>query len=201
MKYTSILFIGALLFASLPTAPAFALSCIDPAGMINHVVENDDYIVVTATPTEQKEHVKDKADETDPNKQYDSGYSSQLLAIEAVHKGSAPDSQWVYFERNGTWNYLCAGAPAPLNTDQVYVLNQSYERFGMTTVVAVYEADSELAKELLSSIEKASTEETPEPTSYEAGKEYWLQNLIDQLSEMAFIVKVKFSEWNFWRAQ
>jgi len=184
----------------LPATPASALSCIDPEGMVEHIVENDDYIVVTASPTEQIEHVKEVADDSDPNMMYPSGYSAQMLVVDTVHKGSVPDELWVYFERNGTWNYLCAGAPAPLNSNQVYVLNQSYDMFGLTSVVAVYEADSDMAEQLLNEIADATTEETPEPTKYEAGKEYWLQNLFDQLKDMAFMIEVKLAEWEFWNA-
>ena len=202
MKHTTFLLSFALLAVFLlPTTPASALSCIDPEGMIGHIVENADYIVVTATPTEQKEYVQEAIDASDPNKSYPSGYSAQLLSVEAVHKGSVQDSLWAYFQRNGTWNYLCVGEPAPLDSEHVYVLNQNYDMFGVTSVVAVYDADSDMAKDLLKEIADAATEETPEPTTYEAGKEYWLQNLFDQLKEMAFMVEVKFSEWKFWLTQ
>jgi hypothetical protein len=72
--------------------------------------------------------------------------------------------------------------------------------FGLTSVVAVYEADSDMAEQLLNEIADATTEETPEPTKYEAGKEYWLQNLFDQLKDMAFMIEVKLAEWEFWNA-
>ncbi len=202
MKHTTFLSLAVFLAVFLiPTTPASALSCIDPEGMIEYIVENDEYLVVTATPTEQKEHVKEAADESDPNKSYPTGYSAQLLDVTEVHKGSVQDSLWAYFERNGTWNYLCVGGPAPLDSEQVYVLNQNYEMFGLTTVVAVYEADSDMAKTLLKEVADAETEETPEATVFEAGKEYWMQNLYDQLKEMAFMVEVKFAEWKFWLAQ
>lgn len=201
MKHTTF-FIASVILAAfiIPVTPASALSCIDPEGMIDYIVESDDFVVVTATPTEQMEHVKEAADATDPNRQYPSGYTAQLLDITDVHKGSAPDMMWTYFERNGTWNYLCAGAPAALNTEQVYVLNQNYDMFGVTNVVTVYDADSELADELMKAIEDATTDETPEPTSYETDKAYWLQNLMDQLKDMAFMIEVKLAEWKFWNA-
>ncbi len=199
MKYTTIVTLSALVvLIGIPTAPAAALSCIDPEGMIEYVVDNPDYLVVTATPTEQKEHVQEPADASDPNKAYPAGYSAQLLSVEAVHKGSSPDELWAYFERNGTWNYLCAGEPAPLTREHVYVLNQNYDLFGVTSVVAVYEADSDMAKKLLAEVTKATTEETPEPTTYETDKAYWMQNLYDQLKAMAFMVEVKMAEWKFW---
>ncbi len=177
-------------------APSQALSCIDPEGMIKHIVENPDYVVVTAVPTEQKEIVKEKADEKDPNKMYNEGYTGQLIEVKESHKGGAPDSQWVYFTRNGTWNYLCAGEPPALKSENIYVLNVSTNAFEPQTIVATYKVDSELGKDLLEAIGEA--EEVVEPTVYEVPKSDWMTRLQDELEEMAFIVKVKLAEWGFW---
>ena len=176
-----------------------ALSCIDPEGMVEHIVSEPDYIVVTAVPTEQKEHVKDKANVEDPNMAYDSGYTGQFIEVKESHKGGTPDSQWVYFTRNGTWNYLCAGNPPALNTENVYVMGYSANVFEPQTIVATYPADSEIAKDLIEAIGEA--EEVVEPTVYEVPKTDWVTRFTDELKEMAFIVKVKLSEWKFWLAK
>lgn len=173
-----------------------ALSCIDPAGMVEHIVSEPDYIVVTAVPVQQKEYVKDAANKDDVNMMYDSGYTGQFIEVKEAHKGGVPDSQWVYFSRNSTWNYLCAGEPPALKSENVYVINFSSNIFEPQTIVAVYPADSKLAKDLIEAIGDA--EEIVEPTIYEVPKTDWMARLHDELKEMAFIVKVKLSEWKFW---
>ena len=146
-----------LAFAALLVAPSssYALSCIDPDGMIEHIVSTPDYVVVTATPTENKQHVKEKATTNDPNQAYDSGFTGQFLKVSKAHMGTSPDSQWVYFMRDGTWNYLCAGEPAKVGTENIYVLSVPSNVFDLTTVVAVYPTDSEVAKDLLKEIADA----------------------------------------------
>jgi hypothetical protein len=195
----NIFIVPVLAFAALLVAPSssYALSCIDPDGMIEHIVSTPDYVVVTATPTENKEHIKEKAIKDDPNKSYDSGYTGQLLDISKAHMGTTPDSQWVYFRRDGTWNYLCAGAPAKVGTENIYVLSVPGNAFDLTTVVAVYPTDSEVAKDLLKEI--ADAKEIVEPAVYEVSASDWMTRLHDELKDMAFLIKVKLAEWNFWK--
>lgn len=202
MKYTSIL--GTLVLAAffvIQPSPAAALSCMDPAMMSGMIAENGEYVVVTATPTALQEHIREATVANDPNRQYPEGYTAQLLSVATVHKGVAADTQWVYFSRNGTWNYLCAGTPPTLNKEYVYVLHESQDQFGFTTVVATHERDSESAKALLKSIADATTEDTPEPTRVETNKAYWVDQLYTQLKEMAFIIEVKLREFRWWLAR
>jgi hypothetical protein len=180
-----------------PTS-SYALSCIDPEGAVKYFSEQPDILVVTAVPQENKEHIKEKADKNDPNAAYDSGYTAQLLEVTEAHRGSVPDTLWAYFTRNGTWNYLCAGEPAKIGTENVYVLQQGDGMFEMTGVAAVYPADSELAKDLLKAVED-NNEDLGTPEVYKTDKAYWVTQLHDQLKEMAFIVKVKLAEWMFWK--
>ena len=187
----------ALLFAA--PSQSYALSCIDPEGMIEYIVSNPDYLVVTAKPTQQAEHVKSKALKGDPNQMYDTGYSAQFLNISKAHMGTVPDRQWVYFLRDGTWNYLCAGAPPKIGSENIYVIDFSSNLFQPQTVVAVYPVDSVLAGDLLDAI--ADTEDLGEPTVYEVSKADWVTRLHDELKEMAFILKVKLAEWQFWKAK
>lgn len=202
MKYTSIFGVLALAaFIVIQPSPAAALSCMDPAMMSDMIATNDEYVVVTATPTALQEHIREAAVADDPNRQYPSGYTAQLLTVSAVHKGAAADTQWAYFSRNGTWNYLCAGAPPALNKEYVYVLHESYDQFGFTTVVVTHERTSDSAKALLKSIADATTADTGEPTRIETDNAYWVDYLYTQLKEMAFIIEVKLREWRWWLAR
>jgi hypothetical protein len=195
----NIFIVPVLAFVALFVAPSqsYALSCIDPDGMIEHIVSTPDYVVVTATPTENKEHVKEKATKDDPNQAYDSGYTGQFLKISEAHMGTTPKQQWVYFMRDGTWNYLCAGEPAKVGTENIYVLSVPSNVFDLTTVVAVYPTDSEVAKDLLKEI--ADAEEVVEPAVYDVPAKDWTTRLHDELKDMAFLIKLKLSEWNFWK--
>ena len=184
------------LFASAPT-PSFALSCIDPEGMIEYIVSDPNSIVVTATPIKQEERVKEKAVKDDVNQMYDSGYTGQFLEISEAHMGTVPDKQWVYFHRDSTWNYLCAGAPPKVNSENIYVIQVPNSVFELQTVTAVYSVDSELGKDLLAAIDDATLE--VEPTIYEVPKSDWLTRLHDELKDMAFIIKVKLAEWHAWK--
>lgn len=194
-----VLFLPVLLglaFMAAPS-PSLALSCIDPVGMIDYIVADPNSVVVTAIPTKQAERVKDKAVEDDVNQMYDSGYSGQFIEISAAHLGTVPDKQWVYFHRDSTWNYLCAGEPPKLNTKNIYVIQVPNSVFELQTVTAVYPVDSELGQDLLEAIKAADSE--VEPTIYEVPKSDWLIRLHDELKDMAFIIKVKLAEWNFWK--
>lgn len=186
-----------LAFAGAPQQ-SFALSCVDPEGMIEYIVSDPNSIVVTATVTEQAERVKEKAVKDDVNQMYDSGYTGQFLEISEAHMGTVPDKQWVYFHRDATWNYLCAGEPPKVGTESIYVLNFPASAFELQTVTAVYPVDSKLGKDLLEAIEDADNE--VEPTVYEVPKADWVTRLHDELKDMAFIIKVKLAEWNFWKA-
>ena len=183
-------------FASAPT-PSHALSCIDPEGMVKYIVSDPNSIVVTATPVTQAERVKEKADKNDPNGMYDSGYTGQFLEISEAHMGTVPDKQWVYFHRDATWNYLCAGEPPKVNTENLYVIQVPNSVFELQTVTAVYPVDSEIGKDLLEAIDDATLE--VEPAIYEVPKSDWLTRLHDELKDMAFIIKVKLAEWNAWK--
>lgn len=205
MKHiTSFLSLALVAVVILPS-PASALSCLDPEGSIGYFVSGEDtnFSIVTATPSENKEFIKKKAvGGDDANSQFDSGYSAQFLQVSESHKGSVPDSMWVYFERNETWNYLCSGGPVSLNTENVYVLSQPNSVFDVLSVAAVYPTESDLGKKLVraaSEVTVAPFEEKPQV--YEATKDFWMQELYTQLKEMAFYVEIKLAEWKFWLAK
>jgi hypothetical protein len=179
-------------------APAHALSCVDPEGMIDYVVKDPNSIVVTATVKEQAERVDQKAKKDDPNGMYDSGYTGQFLNIEKAHMGTVPDRQWVYFRRDATWNYLCAGEPPKVGSKNIYVLQMPQNVFELETVTAVYPVDSDMGKKLMKATEDADSE--VEPMVYEVPKADWLTRLHDELKDMAFIIKVKLAEWTYWKS-
>lgn len=177
---------------------ASALSCIDPEGMVEYIVKDPNSIVVTAKATETKEHVDKKSNDQDPNQMYNTGYTGQMIDIKEAHMGTVPSEQWVYFRRDGTWNYLCAGEPPKVGSENIYVIQTPMNAFELQTVTAVYPVDSEIAKDLLAAIEKADFES--EPQVYEITKTDWLTRLHDELVEMAFIVKIKLAEWNWYKS-
>ena len=189
-----------LAFVTLVAFPSdsYALSCIDPEGALEYFSEDTDLLIVTATPKENKEHIKIPANKSDPNAAFDEGYTSQYLEVSEAHRGSVPDTLWAYFERNGTWNYLCVGEPPKTGTENIYVLNQATSEFGFTTVAAVYPADSQQAEDLRKVVE-GNNKDTGTPEVYETDKTYWITQLHDQLKEMPFMVRVQLSEWNFWK--
>lgn len=196
MKKLFLLPVLGLLTLGLMPQPSYALSCVDPEGMIDYIVKDPNSIVVTAKVTDQVEYVDVKANTTDPNQQYDSGYTGQFLEISKAHMGAVPKSQWVYFHRNGTWNYLCAGEPPKEGTENIYVIQVPSNVFELQTVTATYPVGSDMANKLLKAIDKA--DKVVEPSTYDVSKTDWLTRLHDELKEMAFIVKVKLAEWNWW---
>jgi hypothetical protein len=198
MKKIMIVPVVAMLVMAAFVQPASALSCIDPEGMIEYVVKDPNSVAVTAKAIETKEHIDKKAIKDDPNGMYNSGYTGQFLEIETAHMGTVPDSQWVYFRRDGTWNYLCVGEPPKVGTENVYVIQVPQSNFELQTVSAVYAVDSEMGKKLIKAIEAADSE--VEPMVYEVPKSDWVTRLHDELKDMAFIIKIKLSEWNFWKS-
>ena len=176
-----------------------ALSCIDPEGMVNYIVSDPDSIVVIATPTAEAQRVDKAAVKEDPNQMYDSGYTGQFIETKKAHMGTVPDSQWVYFRRDGTWNYLCTGEPPKVGTENLYVIQIPQSNFELQTVVTTYPVNSDMGKKLLKAIADKKSE--VEPAIYEVSKDDWITRLHDELKEMAFLIKVKLAEWQFWHSK
>ena len=199
MPLLTLLAIFGLVAVALIPGQSQALSCLDPAGMREYYVSEPNYVVVTATAGDTKEFVKEKAAAGDPNMQHDSGYSAQFVEVSEVHKGGVADSQWVYFEKDGTWGYLCSGGPAEKGTEMLYIINQSDGMFALPQVVNLYEADSPLAKDILTALE--AEEDSGEPYLDTVSKDDWVNRLKNELKEMAFIIEIKLTEWKFWLAK
>lgn len=174
--------------------PTQALSCMDPAGMIEYYVDTDDYQVFTATAGEVKEYVFEEADATDPNMQFARGYTGQYVEVLESHKGWVDGELWVYYEKNSTWGYMCAGGPAEVGAETLYIVSQNSGMFELPRVVNSYPADSPLAADILAALDKAESEGGVS----EVSKEDWQNRLRDQIREMIFIITIKLGELNFW---
>ena len=185
-----------VVFISAPST-SHALSCIDPEGMVNYIVSDPNSIVVTAKALEVAERVNQAATkDNDPNKMYDSGYTGQFIEIKKAHMGTVPDAHWVYFRRDGTWNYLSTGEPPKVGSESIYVIQIPQSNFELQTVVTTYSVNSDISKKLLKAIADKKSE--VEPTIYEVSNADWAQRFYDELKDMAFVVKIKLEEWKFW---
>ena len=178
-----------------------ALSCLDPASMLQYYTTEDDYIIFTATAGEVKEYVKEAADKTglDPNMQFDSGYTGQYVEVTEAHKGYPEKLQWVYFEKNSTWGYMCSSGPAEVGQETLYIVSQNHGLFELPRVVNTYPADSALAADIIAALEAAETDN--EPMVSEVTTEDWKNRLRTDIVEMIFIVRIKLSEWRWWNTQ
>ncbi len=132
---------------------------------------------------------------------YDSGFTGQFIEVQEAHKGTSPDRDWVYFRRDTTWNYLCAGVPPALDTERLYVISLSDSVFEPQTVVHTYAIDSALATNLLSALaaDREQAENATEPSVYTVENSDWIERVKSQLAELAVMVRIKLAEWHFWK--
>lgn len=181
---------------------ATALSCLDAASSVELFANNADYIVVTATAGETTEHDQ-TIDENDEDSLFGqmnvqaNGYTGQYIAVSESHQNGMDSQAKVYYQKDSTWGYLCTSNPPAAGTDNVYVLARDNAPFGLTTVVQVYAADTEFATQLLAELE--ANEATGEV--YERTANSWRESLYNDLKQMAFYIKLKLSEWQFWANQ
>lgn len=171
---------------------ASALSCLDPAGMIEYYVSDPDYVVFTATAGEQVEYVKEKATEEFLQ---DSGYTGQYIEVDTVYKGYPENKQWVYWQKDATWGYLCAGAPPEEGAEALYIISQPHGVFDLPQVVNVYAVDSTFATDIIAALSQEDTE------TVEVGPEEWQNRLRTDLKEMIFLIRVKLAEFRWWLGQ
>jgi len=126
--------VAALLFATLPQ-PASALSCLNPTEMIPQFVSDDTYTIalVEAGTLETEGDMHDQ----------------QVTVLEA-YKGDIATQTTVSFMYDETWFYLCAGTPAEVGDEALYIIRDSQ-------VTQVFAADSELGQALLAELEEPTT--------------------------------------------
>jgi hypothetical protein len=149
-----ILFILALV--TLPTLPhqAAALSCLNPAEMIEQYATGDTYTVALV----QAGAVETVGDTHD-----------QVITTKTLYKGALATTDTVAFSFNETWDYLCVGGPAKDGAQALYVLQDKQ-------VVQVFTINSEFGQNLLAAIT------TPEvqPTEV-SGEQVQKQNLMERI--------------------
>ncbi len=179
-------------------APASALSCMDPAGMIDMYVEGGTFSVFTAVAGETTSFVQQAATDGDPNRQFDAGYVGQVVEVNAVHKGWLSDKFWVYHQQDPTWGYLCSSGPVEEGERAVFIVSNPSGQFDLTTVVNTYPTDSELATNLLAALAESDEQET---NLFAHSAESRLSDLRHSIKEMIFLIRIKFAEWNFWKSQ
>lgn len=191
MKALYVIPVFALAFLALQPGETHALSCMSGEMMIEYYVNDDQYQIVTATPVAEEEYIKEVATE---KWMQDSGYTGQMIEVTEAHKGYADSQQWVYYRTDATWGYLCAGEPPALNTEALYIIDSTNE---LPTVVNSYPVDSELAADILAALE--ASDDLGEPSINEVTAQNWRERIASDIRDLAFLIKVKFGEWKFWR--
>jgi len=141
--------------------PAAALSCLNPAEMIEQYATEDSYTVALITAGT----IETNGDEHD-----------QIITTNTVYKGELAATDTVSFAFNETWNYLCAGEPAAEGTQAMYVLSG-------TQVVQVFTPDSELAQDLQAAI-GTPTVPPATMTSKEAQRQSLMKQVIQLLQQI-----------------
>lgn len=193
MKQFATFFIFILLLTSVPNSTQ-ALSCLDPASMLENYVSDPNYTIFTATPSDTVEHVQERAAE---EYMFDSGYTGQLLTVSAVHKGTMDSQGWVYYRKDSTWGYLCTNEPPAAGTESLYILSNDNGMFDLPQVVNVYPINSDLANNLLTALAESGAEGYRNDVTEQNLRE----RIASALREMVFVAKIKLAEWRFWGNQ
>jgi hypothetical protein len=161
-------FVGCILFAILLTfgttfGTAHALSCLNPTEMITDYVSDERYaiarVVAGDVETEGPEH-------------------TQVVTVTENLKGTTNDS--VSFIYDDTWQYLCAGGPADVGAEMIYITSNN-------TVTQVIALDTPLYESLISALTDTPTQ--PEPTNEEEIKRTLMFQIIDLLQQMISLLQ------------
>ena len=144
---TSVVLLAALFLAAVPH-PASALSCLNPTEMIPMFVSDDSYTIALieggALETEGETH-------------------DQEVTVLEVYKGELGTNATVSFTYNETWSYLCAGGPADVGSEALYIMRDNQ-------VTQVFTVDSELGQTLLEKLGEPTTP-TEAPVTVDAEEE------------------------------
>ena len=151
--------------------PAAALSCMNPAELLEQYATQDDYNVALITggaiETVGDEH-------------------NQTITTNTLYKGELGTTDTVSFAFNETWNYLCSGGPAAEGAAAVYVLSDQQ-------VIQVFAPDSELAQDLLALIAPPTTQPT-EVTLEDAERETLMRQIIVLLQRVVSLLSARVAE-------
>jgi hypothetical protein len=156
----AILLLTLIAVLALPQQAA-ALSCLNPAEMIERYANQDSYTVaiVTAGAVETMGDTHD-----------------QSITTKTLYKGELDTIDTVTFSFDETWNYLCTGGPATEGTEAVYVLSDKQ-------VAHVFALDSQLAQTLLGTIDTPEIQPTP-VTLEEAENKNLMEQIIALLGQI-----------------
>jgi len=153
---TSVVVLAALFLVAVPQ-PASALSCLNPTEMIPMFVSDDSYTIALveagALETEGETH-------------------DQEVTVLEVYKGELNANATVSFTYNQTWSYLCAGGPAEVGSEALYIMRDNQ-------VTQVFTVDSELGQTLLASLGDPTTP-TEKPVTVDTEEEV-RKGLMDQI--------------------
>jgi hypothetical protein len=159
-QLTVVLLFTLITLFALPS-PAAALSCLNPAEMIERYATENIYTVALieagAIETEGAEH-------------------DQSVTIKTLYKGELSETDTVTFTFDETWNYLCAGGPVTEGTQALYILNEKQ-------VVQVFTVDSELAQSVIAAIDTPQIQPT-EVTEEETVKKGLMEQIIVLLKQI-----------------
>lgn len=151
-----------LLALSLPLAPVHALSCLNPTEMVDDYATDERYAVA---------HVVAGTLETEGDTH------DQTVIVTENLKGTTDSS--VSFSYHETWQYLCAGSPAKIGEEAVYVTSEG-------NVVQVITLDSPLYESLMRALEEAP--EKP-AVATEDTKRTLMQRVIGLLQQMLTLLR------------
>lgn len=197
MKHT-LFFAGFLLVSFFVTPPQVdALSCMDPASMLEYYQNESQYTIFTAVAGETKEFDKPGSAEEFEFAVGANGYTGQYVEVSTVHKGSIQDSLWVYHQKDATWGYLCASGPVTEGESALFIVNQDNSTLGLTTVVNSYPVDSSLAQDIIETVDTG----TDESIAFPSTAANWKQDLAREIKEAIFVIRIKFTEWRFWHTK
>jgi hypothetical protein len=160
IQLTTALLLSLITLVALP-APAAALSCLNPAEMIERYATEEAYTVALI----EAGAIEKKGEEHD-----------QTITTKTLYKGALNTTDTVTFAFDETWNYLCTGGPATEGTEALYVLNEKQ-------VVQVFASDSELAQSLTATIGTPEVQPTA-VTVEEAAKKNLMEQIVGLLKQL-----------------
>lgn len=152
-----------LLSLSIPFATVHALSCVHPTEMIDAYVSDEHFAIARVVAGE----VETEGDEHD-----------QVVVVQE-HLKRTTDTP-VSFTYDETWQYLCAGQPAAVGTEAIYVTSEG-------RVAQVINLDTPLYDSLMTALN--NTPDTPTPTTEEETKQTFMQRIIELLQQLVNLLR------------
>ncbi len=164
-----------VLFGNVPSASA--LSCLPVDMYLDTVVENETTMVFTGTATEVKNH-------------------TQVVTVTEAHQGWVAPKVWVTHPWSSDWQYFCSNGPAKAGEPTVFLV--TIDEYGSFSVTQTLPADSDLAKDLITELEKNDdvdagiTEVTPADRASEMR-----QSIVDLMKALMNML----AELRYWQSE